>query len=85
MRLYLGIAFAWIIAAYCFYNGSYGIRFPEKYMSNPWTRPRGVTTIDDAVGAAAFFILLGCFFFGGGLLILHAILTEPGGPLPPLP
>jgi hypothetical protein len=84
MKPYIVIALVWIVAAYCFYNGWYGFRFPEKYMANPWTRPRGVTN-DNVAGLAAVIILVGCLFFGFGLIAIHAILTEPSGPLPPLP
>jgi hypothetical protein len=74
MKAYLALVVIWAIAARCLFVGYYGMRFPEKYMENPWTRPRGL--IGNSVeGTAAFEILFGCILAVSGVFILHEILA----------
>lgn len=73
MKAYAGLVVVWAIAARCLFVGYIGMRFPEKFMENPWKWPRLIC--NNIEGTAAFFILLGCMWAGFGLLIVYAILT----------
>jgi len=85
MRAYVALVVCWALAAWTIYSGCYTIRFPDNYRLNPWVMKPRRLICNNVEGTAAFLILWGCLVFGFGLLILHAILTEPSGPLPPLP
>jgi len=86
MKLYVGLVFVWLLAAWSFIDTYYAIRHPEKYIRARWTTMRGLPRERSSASfGGAISALQGVFFFGCGLVILHYILTNNDAPLPPLP
>jgi hypothetical protein len=76
-QLWLVFVVICIVAIYCFVNGYYGMRFPERYFKASWTAKRGLKGDPYyAKGYGALGLLIGAILAGMSCMVLQGILAD---------